>query len=299
MTLAQFRAFVAAMELGTLTAAANELEVSQASVSELVSRLEDELGVPLFVRGARRLVPTAAAQQLLPYAHRSLGAADDAAAAMRSLTSLETGVATFGVLRNANFYGLSGLALQFHNAHPGVRLRMVGLNSHFVADAVESGELEAGLVVLPIVSERLEIEPLIVDDVLLATAGPAPHAGAATVHDLIEAGPILYDAHSGWNDPTRRQLLDRAQGAGVRIEPVIEVEQVETALSLVAQGAGATIVSASIVRAGAVPDGVDTYPFAVPFEESLAIVTRQGAPISRATSIIVELAKRSIRADRA
>jgi len=298
MTLAQLRAFIAAMELGTLTAAANELDVSQASVSELVSRLEAELGVALFVRGARRLVATAAAEQLLPYALRSLGAAEDAAAAMRSLASLETGVATFGVMRNANFYGLSQLVHRFHAAHPGVRIRMVGINSHFVARAVESGELEAGLVALPLASERLEIEPLMVDEVRFATAGPAPAGGAATIHDLIAEGVVLYDAHSGWNDPTRRQLLDRAQAAGVRIEPAIEVEQVESALSLVAQGVGATLVSASIVRSGGLPDGVESYPFAEPFEETIALVTRQGGSISRATSIIADLAKRSIRAER-
>ncbi len=296
MTLAQFRAFIAAMELGTLTAAASELDVSQASVSELVGRLEAELGVALFVRGARRLVPTAAAEQLLPYARRSLSAAEDAAAAMRSLASLETGVATFGALRNANFYGLSGLVHRFHAAHPGVRVRMVGLNSHFVAQAVEAGELEAGLVVLPIASERLEIEPLVVDEVRFATAGAAPSGGAATLDDLLAGDLILYDAHSGWNDPTRRQLLDRAHAAGVRIEPTIEVEQVETALSLVAQGVGVTLVSGSIERSGALPDGVQTYPFAEPFEETIALVTRQGAPVSRATSIIADLAKRSIRA---
>jgi DNA-binding transcriptional LysR family regulator len=298
MTLAQFRAFVAAMELGTLTAAANELDVSQASVSELVSRLEAELGVALFVRGARKLVPTAAAEELLPYARRSLGAAADAATAMRSLASLETGVATFGVLRNANFYGLSSLVHRFHTAHPGVRIRMVGLNSYFVAQAVESGELEAGLVVLPIASERLEIEPLVVDEVRFATSGPAPVGGAATLDDLVGAGLILYDAHSGWRDPTRRQLLDRAHAAGVRIEPTIEVEQVETALTLVAQGVGATLVSGSIVRSGALPEGVTSYPFAEPFEETIALVTRQGSPISRATSTIAELAKRSIRTAR-
>lgn len=283
------------MELGTFTAAADKLGISQASISELVVRLETEIAAQLFVRGGpRRLVPTAAASELLSHARKTLGAADDAASAMRSLNSLEGGVATFGVLRNAEYYGLSNLVHDFRQAHPGVRVRMVGLNSHAVAKAVSAGELEAGLVVLPVTDAGLDIEPLMVDNVLLATRGTPPPGGRASLQHLIERGTILYDATSGWDDPTRRQLMDRAHAAGLRVEPEIEVEHARAALSLVAAGAGATIVSASIVRSAAVPDGVDTYPFEEPFQETIALVTRRGAPVSRATQVIVGTVRRTI-----
>lgn len=298
MTLTQLRAFVATMGSGTFTAAAEDLGVSQASVSELIVRLECELDALLFVRGARRLVPTSAADELLVHARRTLQSADDAVVAMRSLTSLETGVATFGAMRNANYYGLSNLVREFHEQHPGVRIRMVGLNSFGVAESVAGGELEAGLVVLPVPFEGLRYEPLVSDDVLLACSGPGPGAGQARIQDLVTSGMILYDAHSGWNDPTRRQLLARAQAEGVQMTPLIEVEQAETALSLVAAGAGATIISDSIVRSGRVPHGVQTFPFAEPFEETLALVTRHDVPVSRATRKIMDLIRQSITGPR-
>src|SRR5690625_1822229 len=127
LTLAQLRAFLKTLETGTFTRAAEELDVSQASVSELIVRLEEHLETRLFVRGARRLVPTAAAGEPKTYAVRAMQATEDAGHAMRALRSLEAGVATFGVPRNANYYGLSTLVEEFHARHPRVRIRMVGL----------------------------------------------------------------------------------------------------------------------------------------------------------------------------
>ena len=78
MTLNQLRAFLESASLGSFTAAAATLQVSQASVSELIRRLEDEHGVALFLRGRRRLVLTAAGQELLPHAQRAVAAATGA-----------------------------------------------------------------------------------------------------------------------------------------------------------------------------------------------------------------------------
>lgn len=294
MTLAQLRAFLQTVELGTFTRAAENLDVSQASVSELVLRLEEHLDTQLFVRGGRRLVPTAAAGELQTYAVRALQATEDADHAMRALRSLEAGVATFGVPRNANYYGLSNLVEEFHAQHPKVRIRMVGLNSHDVAESVKDGQLEAGLVILPVTADGLEYEPLIHDEVLFAVADAKTFSDPATVEDLASADLVLYDAHSGWLDPTRRQLLDRAQREGIVLEPAIEVEQVESALTLVAGGTGATIVSASIKRAGKIPEAVRTCSFEPRFNETLALVTREDAVVSRATEEIMSLVRHSI-----
>ena len=71
--------------------------MSQASVSELVRRLELEAGLVLFARGGRRLVPTSAGEQLRPFAEQAVAAAAAGERALRSLGSLEGGVASFGL----------------------------------------------------------------------------------------------------------------------------------------------------------------------------------------------------------
>lgn len=295
MTLVQLRAFLAALETGSFTAAARRLDTSQASVSELVSRLEDELGLALFTRGGRHLVPTAAATELRGHATEALAAVDsgrDALLAMRSLTS---GVCTFGVLRNAAYYDLADLAHQFHARYPGVQLRMVGLNSALVAESVRAGELEAGLVVLPVVDEGLVVTPLFDDTVMYCSATRPASAGPVEMAELADVSLVLYDAHVGWSDPTRQQLRQRADAAGVKLVPVIEVEHVETALGLVAQGAGDTIVSSSVVRSRTYPPQVRAFAFAEPFTETVALIQREGKALSPATRRMVSLARQSLR----
>lgn len=292
MTPAQLTAFLAAMDHGSFTAAARELGGAQASMSELVARLEREVGAALFVRGGRRLVPTAAALELQPHARRAIGALDAGLDAVRSLSALEGGTCTFGVLRNAAYYDLADLVQRFHAQHPKVVVRLVGLNSALVAESIVRGELEAGIVVLPVAEEGLSVRPLFRDEVLYASTSRHPDAGAVTIDELASASLVLYDAYAGWSDPTRRQLRERASLRGLRIEPSIEVEHVETALGLVAAGSVDTVVSRSIAESPTFPAGVHVTPMAEPCFDTIALVQREGAHLSPATRAIASLAER-------
>ncbi|OON81969.1 LysR family transcriptional regulator [Streptomyces tsukubensis] len=294
MTLKQLRSFVAAARLGSFTAAAASMDVAQASVSELIRKVEDEEGVALFVRGARRLLLTSAGSTLLPFAERALAAVDEGAHALRALRSLQGGVVTFGLLRNAAFYVLSDLVQHFHVNHPNVRVRLVGLNSVEVAEEVAAGTVEAGLVVLPVEDAALKVTPLLRDEVLYVSGDPARAARPVTVADLAQARLVLYDAHYGWRDPTRRQLAERSQLAGVRIEPWVEVEHVEPALELVARGVGDTVVSRAVAKSPSFPAGLHTVGFEEPMYDTIALVHRQGTELSPAAREMARLARRML-----
>ncbi|MBG6219088.1 DNA-binding transcriptional LysR family regulator [Arthrobacter sp. CAN_A6] len=290
MTLTQLRAFLLAATLESFTAAATALGTTQPTVSELVRKLEAENGLQLFVRGGRHLVLTSAGRELLPWARRVVDGADGAEQSLNAFRGMTGGVASVGVLRNAPYYFLSDLAVRFHAERPGVRTRLIGQNSVEVAEGVRSGELEAGLVVLPIVDHGLAVTPILRDEVLWATTDAARTVHPMTVESITEAPLILYDAHYGWEDPTRRQLAERAQLAGVRLEPMIEVENVESALALVARGVGDTIVSRAIAVNAVFPPEVFTVPFADPFYETIAVITREDAALSPVTSELLRLA---------
>lgn len=294
MTITQLRAFLAAYTFGTFTAAAANLETSQASVSELISRLEAEVGLALFARGTRGLIPTSAAVELRVHAQQTVTSFDNGVEALRSIASLEGGVCTFGILRNANYYGLSDLAQRFHKLHPAVKLRLVGLTSPLTTEAVVRGEVEAALVVLPVVDAGLVVKPLFRDEVMYASATRDPSRGPVTMGELAAATLVLYDASAGWMDSTRNQILERAQLQGLRIDPVMEVEHVETALSLVSDGEADTIVCRTIARSPAFPRNVATVPFEEPFYDTISLIRREGAFMSLATRKIAELAEQTL-----
>ncbi|GAA4184586.1 LysR family transcriptional regulator [Streptosporangium oxazolinicum] len=294
MTLNQLRAFLAAARTGSFTAAAVELGVAQASVSELIRRVEDEHKVHLFVRNSRRLALTPAGQELLAFAEQSVAAADAGSQALRSLQTLSGGVATFGLLRNADYYLLSDLVERFHTRYPEVRVRLVGLNSVDVASAVARRTLEAGIVVLPIDDADLKVTPLIRDEVVYASAHPERLRSPMTIAGLAEARLILYDAHAGWNDPTRRQMAERSQLAGFKLDPWIEVEHVEAALSLVARGIGDTFVSRAVAASPVCPKNVGIVPFEQPLYDTIAFVKRESSHLSPATRELARLARRML-----
>lgn len=295
MTFNQLRAFLTAARLGTFTAAAQELQLAQASVSELVRRLEDECGLPVFTRAGRRLTLTAAGKELVPFAEQALTAVDNAGSCLRAVRGLSVGTATLGVMRNAEYYLLPDLAEAILSRYPGLRIKLKGQNSVEVAAAVATGELEAGLVILPVDNVGLDIRPLMREEIFLATANPDSFNGLATIEDIATTRLILYDAHYGWTDPTRRQLAEQAQLAGYSLNPVIEVEQATSALSLAARGAGDTIVSRTVADALGFSNEIVLIPFAVPIYDTFASVRRHGVTPSPATSRVLELAEKTLR----
>ena len=295
MTLQQLTYFLAAAEHKSFSAAAAALHMAQPSMSEQIRRLEAELGSPLFVR-ARKLELTEAGKLLHPEAERTLAAAQEAMDSVREVRTLESGTATFGTFGNAPYYLLSDLVQDFRAQYPNVRVRLLGQNSSEVADAVRDGRIEGGLIVLPIDDRGLDITPAVDDELLYLSADPEHTKEPMTIERLAESPLILYDARFGWADPTRRQLAERAQRAGVTIEPVIEVEYIEAALDLAARGLGDTIGTRRVALGRGFARRLHRVGFDPPVIDTFAFITRRNAHLSPATRAFMTLARKRMEA---
>lgn len=294
MTLTQIRAFLAAYKHRSFTAAARELDITQASISELVARLESEAGIKLFTRGPRRLVPTPAGEEFRRYAQDAAHSVDEGLGALQAITSLKGGTSTFGVLRNAAYYDMADLVLRFHRRYPDVKVRLLGLNSALVAESISAGEIECGVIVLPVTVSNLAVEPLLKDEVVYVSATRNLRAGPVSIEEMATNSLVLYDAYSGWRDPTRRQILERANIAGVKLDPDIEVEHVETAMTLVASSAGNSLVSRTVLASGNFPKNIRAFPFTEPLYDTLALARLENGYLSPATRKFAALAKRTL-----
>jgi DNA-binding transcriptional LysR family regulator len=296
LTLQQLAYFLAAAEHGSFSAAAEALHMAQPSLSEQIRRLEAELGVPLFARVGRGLALTDAGRALRPEAERTLAAAEAAADSVRGLRDLAGGRVSFGTFGSAHHYLLGGLVEDFRTRHPAVRVRVIGQNSAEVADAVRDGELEAALVVLPVDDRGLEVRPAVSEELLYVSADPERLREAVTIERLAQAPLILYDARWRDMDPTRRLLRERAQRAGVTIEPDIEVEYLTAALELAARGLGDTISPQSLLASRGYGRRLAGVSFDPPLDTTFAFVTRRHAHLSPATRAFMTLAERRVQA---
>lgn len=280
LSLQQIRCFCATVELGSFTAAADVLRVSQPAVAEQIRKLEGALGADLFVRAGRGVVPTEAGRAFAEHAARSLRAVEDAADSVGELTAIRSGTVALGVFGEPSAWRMDQVVAAFMHRHPGVSVRLVGRNSSAVVERIRRGELEAGVVLLPIDADKVDVRPIVRDEVLYVSADPERTRQPATIERLAATPLVFYDADSADDDPIRRQLAERAQALGVRLQPKVDVELKDIALQLVAAGIGDTYLPSAYTRAPYYPAGLTTASFRPALYDTFAIVTRPGARLS-------------------
>jgi DNA-binding transcriptional LysR family regulator len=280
LSLQQIRCFCTAVEHGSFTGAAEVLRVSQPAVAEQIRKLEHALGADLFVRAGRGVIPTEAGRAFAVHAARILRAVEEAADSVGELTALRSGTAALGVFGEPSAWRIDQVVAAFMRRHPGVSVRLVGRNSSAVVERIRRGELEAGIVLLPIDADKVDVRPIVRDEVLYVSADPDRTRQPATVDRLAATPLVFYDAESADNDPIRRQLAERAQALGVRLQPKVEVELKDLALRLVAAGIGDTYLPSAYTHAPYYPAGLTTASFRPALYDTFAIVTRPGARLS-------------------
>ncbi|WP_222119145.1 LysR family transcriptional regulator [Microbacterium sp. 1.5R] len=296
MTLRQLLYFLGAADLGSFTAVAARMQVTQPAVAEQIRQLERFLEIDLFVRLGRGLRLTPAGEEFLLHARRVVAAAEEATNSVAEMRGLLGGTVTLGVFGAPAHYGFAGLIRDFAAAHPEVRMRLKGRNSSEIADAVRAGDVEAALVVLPVDDKGIDVEPIARDEVLFVSSRPESVAQPKSIVDFASGSLVLYEAQYADDDPTRRQLAERAQAAGIRLENHFEVEHLDTAVQLAASGLADTYVPRAVTQSSSFPENLVTCSFAPPMYDTFAVITRRGVRVSPATR---ELLRRIVRHMRA
>ena len=190
-SLHQLRCFLATYEHGSLTAAAEELGYAQPSLSEQVRSLEKSLGVTLFRRVGRGMVPTTVADTFRPHAEATLAAADEARRAVASVRALETGTIRFGMFGTARLYAGAALIADVLERHPGVRVELIGQNSTDVQEQLRRGRLEAAMIAVPVASEGLEVRPVARDELVYISADPERLRTPVTAQRLSRSSLVM------------------------------------------------------------------------------------------------------------
>ncbi|MFE7526122.1 LysR substrate-binding domain-containing protein [Kitasatospora sp. NPDC057542] len=264
----------------------------QPSVSEQVRLLEQGLGMVLFRRVGRGLVPTEAAWALQPHAVAALAAVEEGARAVASVQKALTGTVRFGVFHTARLYLGSELVADVLERHPGLRLELIGPHSVPVLDQLRRGLLEAAVVALPFGDQDATVRPVLRDELVYVSADPARVRASVTPSELAAAQLVLPDVSRREEDSTRQQLMARVQAVGGRLHPRIEVEETETALDVAATGLADTITWRGVLHrlAGRLPAMLAWAPLSPPLYETFAVVHRPDAELSPGGRAVVELA---------
>jgi DNA-binding transcriptional LysR family regulator len=240
MELDQLRGFLAVARMGSFTRAAEELFLTQPALSLRIKALEKGLGEPLFERQGRRLLLTPAGRILLRQSERILDLVGQTTAEIDALGGLTGGRLVVGTNDSNCLYVLPDLVARFRGSYPGVDLHLTNCHSTRVASLVAEGEVDFGLVTLPIADPRLEPRRLFRrEDVLVCAPGHALCSmSPITPQELVEHPLLLLDRGSN-----SRVLLDRVfEEAGLVPRVVMELGSFEVIKRYVEIGLGVSVV---------------------------------------------------------
>lgn len=297
-TIHQLRCFLTTYELGSLTAAADELGYAQPSVSEQVRLLERGMGTSLFRRVGRGVIPTESAEALRPHAERTLASVEAGRQAVTAVAGMVTGTVRFGTFGTARLYFGASLVADVLDRAPGVRVELVGQNSVAVQEDLRRGRLEAALIAIPVATERMTVTPVARDELVYVSADPARLVKPVSVSALARADLVM--AETSWRDvdSARGLLREALQKAGLTLQTRIEVEDVETAVEIVGLGLADSVLPRGAVEqvAPRLAPEVGWVSLRPRMYETMAVVHRQDAELSPAARMVIDLATRRVQA---
>ena len=245
MEMHQLRYVVAVARMGNFSRAAEQCHVSQPSLSQQILKLEEELGERLFDRTKREARPTSHGEAFLRRAVRILEEVDGARREAEDAKSLNSGTVTLGVLPTIAPYLLPGVMAAFAKHYPGVEMIVQEETTSRLLKLLHGYEIDFALISLPLAgdeAERLEVMPLLIEELLLALPSEHPLARKRTLspRDLeMERLIVMQEGHC---------LGDQVLGFCNRrdLRPMISFRsaQLETIQSLVAAGMGISLIPA-------------------------------------------------------
>ena len=277
-----------------MTRAASQLHLTPSALSMLVRSLEDDLGMRLFKRTTRRVVLTEAGTQLLPTVEMVLMQLENGIASlqkMQRLKALQLRIAASPLLASAL---LPKVIASFRAQHPQVTVILMDALNEALPDLVRRGEIDIAFCTANSDVADLTSHLLYVDKLMLTCHVDHPLAQAREVSwsSLVDEPMILMRHGSGL-----RSLVDKNIAKWCKhLEPAYEVSQVATALGLVAEGQGLSILpSYAISRAQAASQALSIATVAlvepVVEREIVALMPNSGEPSAAIDALIEHFKK--------
>ncbi|MES2974848.1 MAG: LysR substrate-binding domain-containing protein [Pseudomonadota bacterium] len=289
MELRHVRYFDAIAETLNFTRAAERLHVTQSTLSHQIRQMEDELGVELFDRSARKIRMTEAGEILRTYLTPALEQIDRGMQALRGDADPITGIIRLGTTPSFNTRMVPQCVSSFLHHYPQVQVNVEELSGDMLARQVASGELDLAVSYRPDDGTGLWFEPLYNEEMRLVVASSHPLAKRRRVrmvelhHVRMVLLPQMY---------ATRQLLDGCfEAAGAQPLVVAQLNSIWAMFELVRQ-----TDLAGIFGETAIPQSGDLR--AVPLEDPTPIRTpgmlwRKGATRSPTLKHLADIIRRA------
>ena len=224
---------------GGIAKAAQALHRVPSNVTTRIKQLESRLGVDLFVRRGRGLVPTEEGRLLTSYAERLLRLADEAGAAVRSGSPI--GTLRIGSLESTAGSRLPHILARYNQTHPDVRIELITGPTGKLIGRLARHDIEAAFISEPFHAPDVIAEPVFQEELVLITARHIQSLSAITQMQTVTL--IVFA-----NGCSYRRLLEQWQSEHCSgAASVLEFASYPAIVACVAAGTGVAIVPKSVL----------------------------------------------------
>ncbi|KAA9130800.1 LysR family transcriptional regulator [Marinihelvus fidelis] len=279
MNLRALKYLIKLAELQHFSRAADACYVSQPTLSTQIRKLEEELGVQLVERAPRNVQLTPVGKDVVARARHVLRDVEQIYSVARRSRDPETGTLRLGLFPTLAPYLLPHVMPGIRQRFPRLRLELAEEKTADLLNKIDDGELDAGLIALPVGHDNLEHEVLFEEPFVMALPQNHPLASkdSIDVGDLDGAELLLLeDGHC-----LRDQALEVCAMANARERLDFHATSMETLRQMVAADVGVTLMPVMAVRPPiAQTQGIELRSFAKPApHRTIALVWRRTSPL--------------------
>ncbi|HEY4390909.1 MAG TPA: LysR family transcriptional regulator [Paenibacillus sp.] len=295
MELRQLQYTLQIAEEKNFSRAADKLHIAQPSLSQQLSKLEQELGVKLFQRNTSAVELTYAGESFIEHARKIMDAVKELRQEMDDISQLRAGRVVIGSMPITGSHLLPYVLPAFKSAYPDIDIILREDTSLNLEKLTAGGGTDLSLLSLPLQEPTLTYEPIGEEPIELAVppqhplASQSANRSGVSLKQLKDEPFIVLKKGQGF----RKITIDLCHQAGFEPNVVFESNNIETVQSLVAAGMGITLVPHFIARA----KRSELIPVYLPLSDpapsrTLVIAYRKGRYLSKAAEAFIETFKR-------
>lgn len=238
----KYLAFVKAVERGSFTRAARELDYAQSSISKMVADLESEWGMTLLERSKNGVRLTSAGEQVLPFLRKVLNDHQELEGQILRMNGIETGVVRIGTFASVAIHWLPNIFAALQRDYPGIEYEMLLGDYAEVEQWINDGRVDCGFLRLPtlpqfdtILLKRDEYKLVLPSAHRLAEKKTVPiedlnglpfllleHGGKTEVSDLLERSHVRPDIRfTTWEDFAIMAMVEKGMGVSILPEMIL------------------------------------------------------------------------------
>lgn len=272
----QYQAFHAIIDKGTVTAAAEQLGVSQPAISNLLAQLERKTKLKLFERTRGRLVPTPEAVFLFDEIDTVVRGLDHVNQAVIDLQNQKAGQLQVASNHALAFGFMPQQIARFADGKPNLTIAFQSQYSGKIQEWVGAGLFEIGICEMPVRHDSLDRTPFFFETMCALPAGSPLAEHDVLTPELLDDYPFIV---MGADHMVNRRTREAFQSQGVNWRIRCHTDLFRNALSLVKQGMGAALID-PFTLASDDGQGYVLRRFAPRILLDIVIVTARGRPIS-------------------